>query len=329
MLRPLYYTLYECKIRSYSKKIKITVIDLGKVKTKITSGVFFNTNRPNIKFIGVVDMSNFEMEQDRIMQNFISYCVSVSNKANLDVSVFNIKNINVIKCERKDDLFLFIPSVFNHSQIAKILRSFNLQEGIHFINVCDGIQYREDYPTIGKQLHWEAVEKFRKINKDFWGNRIFLMSKYISNNTTSVLDLGCWGSELKKYIPQNIKYYGCDYVRRSQETIVCNLNQYEFPDVSFDSAFISGSLEYMENLDWYFDQICKAKKEIILSYSALEYFPFIDVRKKKSWVNHLTIFEIMQYMSKRGWVLNGSDFWGSRTIILNFLPNNHITRYYE
>lgn len=221
--------------------------------------------------------------------------------------------------EWKQDAFYLILAPLQHEKIAGELRKNGFTEGVQFISLLNGRTYRQQYIEKAVQKNWFDVEKLRKTNKEFWQERIFKMASMIDKKVKSVLDLGCWECELEEYLPEEIKYYGCDYVKRRGDTIVCDLNRYEFPKIDFDVAYISGSLEYMENLEWYFEQICNAKLEVILSYSALEYFPLIDKRKNKSWVNHLTIIEIIEYMREQGFSLKTSDFWGRWTIIMKFV----------
>ncbi len=208
---------------------------------------------------------------------------------------------------------------YGAEKTAAGLRKMGLRDGIDFIFATDGGMFRTKYARTGRQAIWQKVEKRRKINKSLWIERIRKMRDFIGSDCKTVLDLGCWECELEQFLPKTIKYIGCDYVKRRADTIVCDLNQYQFPAVDFDVAYISGSLEYMTNIEWYFDQICKANKQVVMSYSALEYFPLIDKRKGKSWTNHLTMTEIMVCMGKRGFRLVDSAFWGRWTVLFNFV----------
>lgn len=215
------------------------------------------------------------------------------------------------------DCFYVLWEMSIYPQLAQRMRKTGMREGLDFILALDAAKYRRDN-QYGRQKSWRDVEKKRRTTKYIWVERIEIMRSLISRESSSVLDLGCWESELRDYLSSGVRYYGCDYVRRDEDTIVCDLNAYEFPDVAFDTAYISGSLEYMENLEWYFDHICRAGREIIMSYSSLEHYPFIQWRQDKSWVNHLSISELRDEMNKRGFRLTDSAFWGRWTSILKF-----------
>lgn len=231
-------------------------------------------------------------------------------------------SVDEIQKDKTDNNLYIFFELFEYANMAKYLHEIGLKDGKDFILFVNGKKYRERYRETSRQRKWFEVENVRKINKQDWINRILLMKDLIGTENKSVLDIGCWECELKEYLDNSMKYYGCDYVKRQNDTIVCDLNHYEFPNIDFDVAYISGSLEYMENLEWYFDQICKANHEVVLSYSLLEYFPLIDLRKKKSWVNHLSVIDIIEYMKRRNFLLTTSEFWGRWTVIFKFEREN-------
>ena len=214
--------------------------------------------------------------------------------------------------------FFVVYGDFCFRSVAKKLRACGLKDGIDFLSIMNAEQFRNAYQKQGTQRQWKDVESDTKLSKRFWMERIQLMRDMIEDDCKSVLDLGCWECELESLLPDTVQYIGCDYVKRRDDTIVCDLNNYEFPEIAFDVAYISGSLEYMEHLDWYFDQISKAEKMIVMSYSALEYYPLIDLRKGKSWVSHLSSLEIIQALAERGFELSDSAFWGQWTVIMKF-----------
>ena len=65
-----------------------------------------------------------------------------------------------------------------------------------------------------------------------WEKRAQAMVKLIPKNVGSILDIGCGECLLKKYLPREIKYYGLDYRKRNDETIVCNINEEKIPVIN-------------------------------------------------------------------------------------------------
>ncbi len=55
--------------------------------------------------------------------------------------------------------------------------------------------------------------------------------------------MGCGECKLKKYLHNKVEYYGCDYKKREEGTIICDFNQYQYPrGVKADTIFISGGI---------------------------------------------------------------------------------------
>jgi len=304
LIAPIYHLPYYIEIKNRAKRSKKCFFSEQDLKIALES---LGLRRENIKLIVYIKqnkLSGFTETVPWIKESEIITKIS-------DKVLYDLKN--------EKNKFLIILDDYEFENIAKTLRKNGLKDGLHFLSAISGSALRKEYIQSGGQAFWKDVEKQRKIGKEFWLERILLMRNFIDDNCKSVLDLGCWECELSQFLPENIIYMGCDYVKRRDDTIVCDLNQYEFPNVSFDTAYISGSLEYMEHLDWYFDQICLAEKSVVLSYSALEYFPLIERRKRKSWVNHLTSAEIINFMHERGFILKDTAFWGKWTVIYKFI----------
>ena len=227
--------------------------------------------------------------------------------------IYNIEEISF-----SENSFFYILTLSYYPEIAKLLRKHGLIEGKNFISTIDGKKYRLIHEKEGIQKEWKSYEIVKRLTKKYWEERVSIMSSYIDSKNSSILDIGCWDEKLKKYIPTEMVYYGCDYIKRQDDTIVCDLNNREFPNIEFDCAFISGNLEYIVDVDWYFDNISRAKRQIILSYSALEYNPYVSRRKNETWVNHLTINEIVKAMNIRGFELIVSTIWEEVAPIMVF-----------
>lgn len=306
IIAPIYYLPYYCRLKINSKRNDLCILEDRQLEE-------FLSVRQNIdsKVIGVIQGHDRTLKKHR--RKWFQ---------RIDLWENHIKDL---KNTGRGALIIVFQD-YGAEKTAAGLRRMGYRDGIDFIFSTDGKVFRKKYGHTGRQAIWQKVEKRRKVNKSLWVERIKLMRNFIGNDCKTVLDIGCWECELEQFLPKGIKYIGCDYVKRRKDTIVCDLNQYEFPSIDFDVAYISGSLEYMTNLEWYFDQICKANKQVIMSYSAVEYFPLINKRKSKSWTNHLTMTEIVIYMGKRGFQLIDSAFWGRWTVLFNFVRvGNHST----
>jgi len=155
--------------------------------------------------------------------------------------------------------------------------------------------------TIRKYLYrpqWRDIEYF----DESWKIRIRAMSELIEEEK-EVMDLGCGKMWLKGYLSDDIKYSGCDYVKRDDDTIVCDFNQGQFPFNAVELIFVSGCLEYVENVEWFIESIAKHCSSLIISYCTVELNPDINARKSLGWKNHLTLQQLLEILLLNGFAL--------------------------
>ena len=164
-----------------------------------------------------------------------------------------------------------------------------------------------------KKVTWKNLEYF----DESWKVRIKIMAKYIIPGC-SVMDLGCGEMWLKDYISNESKYFGVDYKRRVGGNLVCDFNKYEFPDFTTDYIFISGCLEYIEDVDWFIHKISKRSSYVILSYCTLEYFNDLKLRKSHAWVNHFSRDQLMSKFQNVGFKIENESITESKNSIFYF-----------
>lgn len=169
---------------------------------------------------------------------------------------------------------------------------------------------------IWKKETWKDIEYFN----EEWKNRIKLMSTYIEKNST-IIDLGCGEMWTKEFLPLGCNYYAVDYKKRSNDTIICDFNNYQFPNLNVDISFVSGCLEYIDDYLWFIKQITCFSNKCILSYCTIENFPDINDRKKKTWVNNLSRNEIVNIFKSAGFSLINEDVTISKNVIFVFKKN--------
>jgi hypothetical protein len=157
---------------------------------------------------------------------------------------------------------------------------------------------------------WKNFEHFND-----WSERTRIMSKWVSPDTASLLDLGCGEMYIRKYINQNVKYYGCDYKKRDSNTIVCDLAVGEFPDIQVDTIFIAGCLEFLGNWKNILEQCSRHCKQIIMSYSTIEASP----NRSPLWVNEISDSELKNYVLSLGFKLRETEMPDSNSMAYNFI----------
>lgn len=149
--------------------------------------------------------------------------------------------------------------------------------------------------------HWKQFEYF----EETWKERIRFMAAYLDEGKV-VADLGCGKQWLREFLPQNCEYLPVDYTERSNDTMVCDFNEYEFPNIYVDVVFVSGLLEYIKDINWFVEQVANhAHEKIVLSYCSWDgTAKAFRARKRNNWINELTIDEIPSRFLVHGFVLD-------------------------
>lgn len=159
--------------------------------------------------------------------------------------------------------------------------------------------------------HWRQFEYFN----DEWRRRLSLMSSYIDNGSV-VVDLGCGRQWLKEFLSRSCQYIPVDYVSRSPDTVVCDFNLYEFPNVYADVVFVSGVLEYMADVDWFIEQAANhAERKVIISYCCSNGSDGRS-RRKNNWVNDISFHDVESRFKKHGMFLKSHADIDGNTIFL-------------
>ena len=175
---------------------------------------------------------------------------------------------------------------------------------------------RKKYLFIGMirgKREWRFIEYF----DPSWSKRIREMAKYIRPGR-SIIDLGCGKMWLRKYLLDNA-YYPVDYKSRGKGTIVCDFNQKQFPQHKADVAFLSGTIEYIKDTNWFLSCIARNCNECIISYCLLEEYPNLAFRRKQAWVNDYSRDEIIRMFSEAGFQLDAESHAIPKNRIFHFI----------
>lgn len=149
---------------------------------------------------------------------------------------------------------------------------------------------------------WQQIEYF---NPE-WKQRIRIMSQYIAE-TDSVVDLGCGQKWLKEFLSPLNRYTGVDYRQRDGETIICDFNKYEYPNIPADVYFISGCLEYVDDYESLIENVANNCRRCIISYCGIEDFSDMRLRRQRAWVNDMSRQQLIDVFGRKGMDLVRED----------------------
>jgi hypothetical protein len=127
---------------------------------------------------------------------------------------------------------------------------------------------------------------------------------------SSVLDIGAGKMELKGFL-KGCRYQPVDFIKRCDETIVCDLNGIIYLP-SCDVAVFSGVLEYIKNIPHVLGKL--NAKTIIASYMVFDMNASLENRRFNGWVNDFTEDEIVKLFSFCGFKLEQCETLGTQVI---------------
>jgi hypothetical protein len=129
-----------------------------------------------------------------------------------------------------------------------------------------------------------------------WRARIAHLASFI-DTSGPVLDIGCGMMWLEPLLSRGNRYVPIDYVRRDDRTILVDLNAQPLPAIDAEFAFMSGVLEYIQDVPGFFRQLMNRKiRRIMLSYCTLECWWKMPLRKSLNWVSHESIEDLLNVL---------------------------------
>ncbi len=112
-----------------------------------------------------------------------------------------------------------------------------------------------------------------------WKARIAHLASFI-DSPGPVLDIGCGMMWLEPLLARGNKYIPIDYVRRDDRTVVVDLNAQPLPAIDAEFAFMSGVLEYIQDVPGFLRQLTRRKiRRIMLTYCTIECWWKMPLRK--------------------------------------------------
>lgn len=117
-----------------------------------------------------------------------------------------------------------------------------------------------------KSTDYSRWKKPEQLFKD-WNERTKLLASMVEPGA-GVIEFGAGNMALIKYLPTGCQYTPSDIVQRNPKFLKCDLNEPISFDLSgFDTAVLSGVLEYVYDIDNVFSQFPIELRNVVLSYS--------------------------------------------------------------
>lgn len=187
------------------------------------------------------------------------------------------------------DVNIVISSILYYDEIIEKL----LTLGIRKENI---ISYQLFLP---KRITWRDLE-----HSTTWGmhaGRVKLIAGWVPTNARSVADYGAGKLSLRHLLLPSTAYYPIDYVKRSEDTIVCDFDQDCLPDLHTEVSICTATLVFIAQAERLLEHICThTSRLIILSYVLLETFSNVEGRRASGYISDLTEDRIRAILTKHG-----------------------------
>lgn len=216
----------------------------------------------------------------------------------------------------KKNIFFIVLVIYEYDEIKKILINNGYIENVDFI-WAPYWEGNERIPSPYYANEWKTYDGTIDFTEDKWMKRAKMAVKMVSGYK-SVADMGAGAMTIKKLLGNTTQYYPVDYLKRFDETIVCDFNKGEYPDLSVDVVFALGVMEYISDTKMFVKKICDMTNTIVMSYNCIEKNDNYALRKSNGWKNHYKIIEIIDMFSDNGFKLVDERMYGGIGIIFKF-----------
>lgn len=134
-----------------------------------------------------------------------------------------------------------------------------------------------------------------------WSHRLTSCVAMIRPNTR-ILDIGCGRMDLRHRLPLGCQYIPADIVKRSEDTLLIEINKGCWPEVTADYAVALGVLEYVYDLPEFLFAAQKCAPMLIFSYHVRcsNLNESRQVRLKNSWLSDFSMTEIVSAIEHSG-----------------------------
>lgn len=201
----------------------------------------------------------WEMNQDSIYRG-IDYFVD--NDPKLIGTTYLGKPIfspNKLLEEDKDNVVVLIGSIIYHTEIEFQLQDMGFKEDTHY-QWAISFMGDDACPRLWHHIEWKDREKnntnLQYIEKGQESlDRLKMVARLIdAKRYTTVVDLCAANGRIKEFLPEHISYLPVDYIKYNEDTLVCNLNDYEFPTLleprEETCMILVASMQYIHDWKW-------------------------------------------------------------------------------
>lgn len=229
--------------------------------------------------------------------------------------------------ENKEDIVILIGSIVYHTEIEFQLNDMGFEKDINYQWAISFIG-DEGCGRLWHYTEWNDKKKNAENLKEvetgeYWLSRLKCVARIIDfDHIKTVVDLGAANGRMQEFIPDGVEYIPVDYIPYSKDTVVCNLNEYEFPSIMSDVAttcyVLVETIGYVHDWKWLLAEIAKKCNDFICVHND---FVRINREYRRMHFNRNSVMfnhEIIIELQKLGYTLVEAYDYRLRTVIMHF-----------
>lgn len=281
----------------------------------------------HIMFGGFDYALRYEMDQNAVYQG-IDYFVD--NDPELIGTTYlgkEIRSPETLLREKKGEYLVLIGSIIYRTEIAFQLMDMGLEKEKDFqwaISFCGD----KECPRLYRHVEWKDREKnansLRIVeNDEFALSRLKAAVRLVDfEKYDTLIDLGAANERVRPFLPEGITYIPVDYIRYSDETVLCDLNNYQFPESENDPErtciFSIANIGYCHDWKWYLRMAASTGNGLILGCN--DFVRISREFRRIQWggANALFDHEIICYLLQLGFDLKDAFDFRLRTTCYKF-----------
>lgn len=271
----------------------------------------------------------WEMDQDAVWRG-IDYFVD-NDPELVDTEYLGKKVYAPAKLleEEKNNIFILIGSVVYHTEIEFQLKDMGFAEDINYkwaISFCGD----EKCPRLWKHIDWnDRKENQKNLLSTEEGEEVLQRLKITAQlidfyKTGVVIDICAANERIRKFLPEDIRYIPIDYTVYSENTVVCDLNKYEFPSIPETTGYgetcilLIGGIQYVSDWKWLLKKIAENCDTFICNHH--DFARVNREYRRTSFNNNNAVFnhQIILEMQKLGFVLAEAYDFHLRNVFMKF-----------
>lgn len=232
--------------------------------------------------------------------------------------------------EDKNNILILIGSIIYHTEIEFQLKDMGFKEDVHYkwaIGFCGD----DVCPRLWKHIEYND-RKNNANNLQYLETSperlayLQMITRMIDfHSITTIVDICAGNERIKTFFPNRIHYIPVDYIPYSNDTIVCDLTKYEFPDINVvpsETCFLLiGSIGYASDWRWLLKKISEKCNVFLCAHS--DFVRLNREYRRTHYTNNNAIFnhQIILEMQKLGFTMTQAYDYHLRNVIMKFERN--------